>query len=142
MNIADCCGRTQFIGLRTTEQAHYTTLEQQCATQWPACACVTRPPITDDGSIVKNATMVGVKCQQNVCTTFVSVCGGPCAAGLTCFSCAAQGGREFAACTTACTDVTNSSDCKNATLPRCQSGMTGNVDGTYCTEAAVLCDSR
>jgi hypothetical protein len=84
---------------------------------------------------------VGLTCRQGVCTTFVPACGGPCAAGLTCFSCQISGG-QFAACTTPCTDVAASSDCSNASLPRCQMGQSGNVDGTYCTAANVMCDVR
>ena len=131
MNIADCCGRLQHIGLRKTEQTRYTSLEQQCQATWPACACVTRPTILDDGSTIKNGMSVGVTCRQGVCTTFVPACGGPCAAGLTCFSCQIPSG-QFAACTTPCTDVAASSDCRTDALPRCQMGQSGNVDGTYC----------
>ena len=57
----------------------------------------------------------------------------------TCFSCQISGG-QFAACTTPCTDVAAGSDCSNASLPRCQMGQSGNVDGTYCTAANVMCD--
>jgi hypothetical protein len=144
VNVADCCGRHQWIGLRTTEQTRYTTLEQQCMATWPACTCATRPTITDDGSTIKDGMTpggVGVTCQQGVCTTFVRTCGGPCAAGLTCFSCQITGG-QYGACTTPCTDTTASSDCSTASLPLCQMGTSGNVDGTYCTAATVQCDRR
>jgi hypothetical protein len=141
MNIADCCGRLQYIGLRTTQQNIYTGLEQQCQMTWPACTCVTRATILDDGSTIKNGMSAGVTCRQGVCTTFVPACGGPCAAGLTCFSCQISGG-QYGACTTPCTDVTASSDCSNTSLPRCQMGQSGNVDGTYCTAANVMCDVR
>jgi hypothetical protein len=140
-NIADCCGRLQYIGLRTTVQTQYTGLEQQCQASWPACTCATRPTITDDGSTIKSGMTAGVTCHQGVCTTFVPACGGPCAAGLTCFSCQVSSG-QFGACTTPCTDVAASSDCTNASLPRCQMGTSGNVDGTYCTAANVMCDTR
>jgi len=82
-----------------------------------------------------------VTCRQGVCTTFVPACGGPCAAGLTCFSCQIPSG-QFAACTTPCTDVAASSDCRTDALPRCQMGQSGNVDGTYCTASSVMCDRR
>jgi hypothetical protein len=141
MNIADCCGRLQYIGLRTTAQAQYTSLETQCKSTWPACTCATGPTTTDDGSQIKSSMSVGVTCRQGTCTTFVPACGGPCAAGLTCFSCQITGG-QFAACTTPCTDVAASSDCTNAALPRCQMGASGNVDGKYCTAANVMCDTR
>jgi hypothetical protein len=143
-NIADCCGRLQYIGLRTTEQAVYNGLEPQCQSTWPACACVTRPTITDDGSTIQNTMApagVGVTCRQGLCTTFVRACGGPCAAGLTCFSCQVAGG-QWGACTTACTDTAASSDCTNTSLPRCQVGQTGNVAGSYCTAANVMCDTK
>jgi hypothetical protein len=143
MNVADCCGRLQYIGLRTTEQTRYTTLEQQCQTEWPACTCATGPTTTDDGSRIKNdmAANVAVSCHQGVCTTYVRACGGPCAAGLTCFSCQIPSG-QYGACTTPCNDVAASSDCTNAALPRCQAGMSGNVDGTYCTITNIMCDTR
>jgi len=140
-NIADCCGRLQYIGLHTTQQTIYTGLEQQCQATWPACTCATGPTTTDDGSQIKNGMSVGVKCQQGVCTTFVPACGGPCATGTTCFSCQIPSG-QYGVCTKACTDVTSSSDCTNPALPRCQMGTSGNVDGTYCTAAGAMCNSR
>jgi hypothetical protein len=140
-NIADCCGRLQYIGLHTTEQTRYAGLEQQCQATWPACTCATGPTTTDDGSRIKNGMSVGVTCRQGVCTTFVPACGGPCAAGLTCFSCQISGG-QYGACTTPCTDPVSSTDCTNAALPRCEMGSSGNVDGTYCTAANVICDRR
>jgi hypothetical protein len=140
-NVADCCGRLQYIGLRTTEQTRYTTLETQCKSQWPACTCATGPTTTDDGSKIKSTTSVGVTCHQGVCTTFVPACGGPCATGTTCFSCQVPNG-QYGACTTPCTDTAASSDCTNTSLPRCQMGASGNVDGTYCTAASVMCDRK
>jgi hypothetical protein len=141
VNIADCCGRLQYVGLHTTVQSIYTGLEAQCQTIWPACGCATRATILDDGSTIKSGMSVGVKCQQGVCTTFVPACGGPCAAGTTCFSCQITSG-QYGACTTPCTDVAAGSDCTNASMPRCQMGTSGNVDGTYCTAAGVMCNSK
>ena len=116
MNIADCCGRLQYIGLHTTEQTRYTSLEQQCQTQWPACACADAADDHRRRFHDQERESVGVTCRQGVCTTFVPACGGPCAAGLTCFSCQISGGL-YGACTTPCTDAVASSDCTNAALP-------------------------
>ena len=138
--IADCCGSGRNVGLRTTEQARYAELERQCEGIWPACGCPTGPTTLDDGSVIRTGMSVGLTCWQGVCTTFVPACGGPCATGLSCFSCAVAGG-QFAACTTRCLDVDGGSDCPNSALPRCQHGSSGNTIGTYCTTAAT-CDLR
>jgi len=134
---SNCCGQAQMIGIRTSAQSAFQTLEAQCDATYPACGCAAGQPTTDDGSRIKFDGAAGVACEQGKCTTFVPDCGGPCAAGTTCFSCANHA-VMFAACTTACTA---SGDCHDPALPLCQMCSTGNTYGMYCTAANVACDT-
>jgi hypothetical protein len=133
-----CCGQAVFMGIRSSEQARYQTLEPQCDATYPACGCAAGPPTTDDGSQLRFDGTPGVTCAQGRCTTFVPDCAGPCAAGTTCFSCA-NGASQFAACTTSCTAST---DCLDPALPLCQMGSSGNTYGMFCTASGVACDTR
>ena len=134
----DCCGNSQFIGFRTSEQARFQTLEAQCDATYPGCGCPAGPPTADDGSRVGFSQQAGVTCLQGKCTTFVPDCGQPCGAGTTCFSCSNHS-SVFAACTTMCTESTQ---CTTAALPLCQMGTSGNTAGKFCTAANVQCDTK
>jgi hypothetical protein len=86
-HVINCCGQMHFVGFRVSEQARFQTLEAQCDATYPACECAEQQPLADDGSRLRWNEKPGVICQQGICTTFVSDCAGPCAAGTTCFSC-------------------------------------------------------
>lgn len=134
----NCCGQRTYLGLRTSAQSSYSSLEPQCKQTYPACECAEQPPTTDDGSRVKFDQTPGVACVQGVCTTFVPDCGAPCKAGTTCFSCMSHS-TMYAACTTMCVD---DPICPDSTMPLCQYGSSGNTYGTFCTATGVACDTR
>jgi hypothetical protein len=133
----NCCGQAQAIGISASALQRFTTLETECDAMYPACGCAAQQPYADDGSRLRFDDTAGVACVGGVCTTFVKDCGGPCAGGTTCFSCA-NGPDRFAACTKACA---SSGECTDPTLPLCQSGSTGNTQGMYCTASGVACDT-
>jgi len=134
----NCCGQRAYLGLHTSAQSTYSSLEPQCEQTYPACGCAETQPTTDDGSVLRFNQMPGVACVQGVCTTFVPDCAAPCPTGTTCFSCLSHS-TTFAACTTMCA---GSSACHDASLPYCQYGSSGNTYGMYCTAADVTCDAR
>ena len=134
----NCCGQRQFIGVRTSAQAQFGTLEAKCEATYPACGCAEGQPTTDDGSKIQFSATPGVACLQGTCTTYAVECGQPCAAGTTCFSCSNHA-LLFAACTTTCA---GSADCKDSTLPLCQFGSSGNTAGMFCTASDVACDTK
>ncbi len=135
----NCCGQEQILGLRVTEQAHFTALEAQCDPTYPACGCAAQEPVVDDGSRIQFQGTADVACVQGKCRTYVPDCGQPCATGTTCFSCRNQG-STFAACATTCARNT---DCHDPDLPLCQSGSAGNTQyGMFCTASNVACDTQ
>jgi len=134
----NCCGQRAYLGLHTSAQSTYSSLEPQCEQTYPACGCAETQPTTDDGSVLRFNQMPGVACVQGVCTTFVPDCAAPCPTGTTCFSCLSHS-TTFAACTTMCA---GSSACHDASLPYCQYGSSGNTYGMYCTAADITCDAR
>jgi hypothetical protein len=134
----DCCGQGEFIGMNTSAQAQYQTMESKCEAAYPACGCAEGQPTTDDGSKIQFSATPGVACVQGVCTTYAAECGKPCGTGTTCFSCSNHS-TIFAACTTMCTVGT---DCMDPTLPICQFGSSGNTSGMFCTASDVACDTK
>jgi hypothetical protein len=116
----------------------FQAIESQCDATYPPCGCAAGQPMTDDGSHLEFGGQAAVACVQGICTTYVSDCGKPCGAGTTCFTCANHLAL-FAACTTACTATTA---CPDASLPKCQTGTSGNIAGMYCTASNVTCDTR
>jgi len=137
-HVTSCCGQVHFVGFRGSEQARFQALEAACDATYPPCGCAAQEPLADDGSRLRWDQKPGVTCQQGVCTTFVSDCGQPCAAGTTCFSCSNHQ-SVFAACTTTCT---SSTVCQDPALPLCQMGSSGNVAGMFCTASNVACDTK
>ena len=135
---SNCCGQVQFIGFRNSVKTQFQTLEAQCDLTYPLCGCAAGQPTADDGSRLRFTDQAGVTCLQGKCTTFVPDCGQPCGAGTTCFSCISKP-TMFAACTTMCAD---SNACLDPTLPLCQTGMSGNTSGKFCTAANVACDIK
>jgi hypothetical protein len=134
----DCCGQRTFIGVRTSAQAQFQSLEAACEATYPACGCPVGQTTTDDGSKIQFTATPGVACVQGVCTTYAAECGQPCASGTTCFSCSNHA-LLFAACTTMCAAST---DCNDSTLPLCQFGSSGNTSGMFCTASGVACDTK
>lgn len=137
-HVISCCGQVHFVGFRGAEQARFQALEAACDATYPPCGCAAQEPLADDGSRLRWDQQPGVTCQQGVCTTFVSDCGQPCAAGTTCFSCSNHQ-SVFAACTSTCT---SSTVCQDPALPLCQMGSSGNVSGMFCTASNVACDTK
>ena len=135
---SNCCGQVQFIGFSNSVKTQFQTLEAQCDLTYPLCGCAAGQPTADDGSRLRFTDQAGVTCLQGKCTTFVPDCGQPCGAGTTCFSCISKP-TMFAACTTMCAD---SNACLDPTLPLCQTGMSGNTSGKFCTAANVACDIK
>jgi len=139
---SNCCGQLRYIGIRATEKDQFAANEPSCDASYPACGCAARSPTMDDQSADNRQTVqAGVTCLLGTCTTFVRDCGKPCASGTTCFSCSNHA-QLFAACTTQCADTSSSSDCPSTALPLCQSGSSGNTNGTFCTAAGVACDTK
>jgi len=134
----NCCGQRKYLGLATSAQAAYASLEPKCQQTYPACGCAETSPTTDDGSALRFDGTPAVACVQGVCTTFVPDCGAPCATGTTCFSCMTHSAL-YAACTTMCA---SSSACHDPALPMCQSGSSGNTVGMFCTASDVACDTK
>jgi hypothetical protein len=134
----NCCGQREFIGMGTSAQAQFQSLETKCEATYPACGCAEGQPTTDDGSKIQFSATPGVACVQGTCTTYAVECGQPCASGTTCFSCSNRT-LLFAACTTMCASGT---DCKDSTLPLCQFGSSGNTSGMFCTASGVACDTK
>jgi hypothetical protein len=102
--------------------------------------------MTDDGSTESRTSLTpptqpSVDCVAGTCTSYVTECGAPCPTGTVCFSCQTAG-KRYAACTTECLDPKSNADCKNAALPLCQTGTTGNVAGNYCTASDIACDRK
>jgi hypothetical protein len=137
-HVINCCGQMHFVGFRMSEQARFQTLEAQCDATYPPCGCAAQQPLADDGSRLRWNEKPGVTCQQGVCTTFVSDCARPCAAGTTCFSCSNHSSM-FSACTTSCMGT---AACTDPGLPLCQMGSSGNVQGMFCTASNVACDTK
>ena len=135
---SNCCGQVQFIGFSNSVKTQFQTLEAQCDLTYPLCGCAAGQPAADDGSRLRFTDQAGVTCLQGKCTTFVPDCGQPCGAGTTCFSCISKP-TMFATCTTMCAD---SNACLDPTLPLCQTGMSGNTSGKFCTAANVACDIK
>ena len=141
---SNCCGQIRYIGIRATEDALFAANEPACDAGYPPCGCAARQPMMDDDSVDDRTTVqAGVMCLSGTCKTFVRDCGKPCVSGTTCFSCSNHA-QLFAACTTPCASAASSGDCTSTALPLCQTanGTTGNTYGTFCTAAAVACDTK
>jgi hypothetical protein len=113
-----CCGSAVWMGIRSTEQQRFSTLETACDGSYPRCGCAAGPPQTDDGSIVNfGSGKAGVSCQGGICKTFSKACGHPCEAGRSCTTCMAPDAGAASFCTLRCM---NDMTCTEPGLTRCQ----------------------
>ena len=67
----DCCGSRAGLGININEGARFDDDEAICRRQYPACDCVDRGILTDDGQSAYYEADVGVTCNEGTCTTFV-----------------------------------------------------------------------
>ncbi|HVR04049.1 MAG TPA: hypothetical protein VMT47_18075 [Polyangia bacterium] len=117
----DYMGQTMLLGIRSSEMAHFATLEAAChATK----NNFKTPAVTaDDGSLVA-ATAKTVACQAGLCTTYSAACMQPCAAGHVCITCGA---------TSVCSQLCVASACTEAPRTSCLGGTsTDGGEGDFC----------
>lgn len=64
----DCCGSKVAIGFNHAERTRFDELEKVWESSCPACECLGRPTLAEDG---KTGTSFGVACVDGQCRTFV-----------------------------------------------------------------------
>jgi len=67
----DCCGSRAALGINIDEGARFDLDEGICRDQYPACDCVDRGILADDGQSAYYEADIGVACNEGICTTFV-----------------------------------------------------------------------
>lgn len=67
----DCCGSRAALGININEGPRFDYDEAICRGQYPACDCVDRGILADDGQSAYYEADVGVACSEGSCTTFV-----------------------------------------------------------------------
>jgi len=121
----DYMGQVRLLGIRSSEMAHFATLEKLCHAMLPS---FNLPAITaDDGSLVDGSARA-VTCQAGICTTFSPACGHACPCGHVCITC----GNGVTA-TSVCSQLCSMGACTEAPRTSCLGGASLNGgEGEFC----------
>ena len=69
----NCCGTRVAVGLATADKAAFDAAEATCEAQYPKCKCATQPTLAEDGFLAMDGEgTVGVRCDEGLCSTFVT----------------------------------------------------------------------
>lgn len=70
---SDCCGTVRAMGISTSAEDRFASMESVCAPTWPECDCMTRGTITDDDESFTGLGEIVVACDATagLCSTFI-----------------------------------------------------------------------
>jgi hypothetical protein len=71
MHQIDCCGSMAAVGINHASHDTFAADEMQWVATCPACRCVARPTIAEDGKTTTDAGAIKVECVNNVCRSYV-----------------------------------------------------------------------
>jgi hypothetical protein len=136
LHTTNCCGSAVWMGIRSTAQPRFQTLEAACDRSYPACGCAAFGSTTDDGSLIglggNTSTRVGVTCDAGTCRTFAEACAHLCAAGRSCATCTVAG-KTTGTCALHCMAA---KDCTEAPATTC----TFWTPAGLCVDPAAMCN--